>query len=356
MELKPAGKSGKVKAQIGETMLLSRYVAEARRAAKDAENSAQHAETVLINKQDKLVSGVNIKTINDQDVLGSGNIVISGNGSSIVIDSELSDTSVNAVQNRVITGAVREIERALNAPPPIGLGMTGATVGQVPVVKTVDANGVPTSYEPGAGGGGQEIEVSDTEPTNPSVDVWFQEQQQGTPVEVYTVPEIDSMRTQLESNLATIEPTSTVTQKTQYVKGDYLVYNGQLYKVTATTISQGVTLDPTPGSGNIEATSVFTDKLINSDAITTTHQINAVSSVTIGQIFFFNVDLKLTSDISAWTNFATLTGLELESSQYVFGRIGDTMTTFYVGVYGNIQTTMAAQSGKEIRISGTILI
>ena len=111
MELKPAGKSGKVKAQIGETMLLSRYVAEARRAAKDAENSAQHAETVLINKQDKLVSGVNIKTINDQDVLGSGNIVISGNGSSIAIDSELSDTSVNAVQNRVITGAVREIER-----------------------------------------------------------------------------------------------------------------------------------------------------------------------------------------------------------------------------------------------------
>ena len=83
MELKPAGKSGKVKAQIGETMLLSRYVAEARRAAKDAENSAQRAETVLINKQDKLVSGVNIKTINDQNVLGSGNIVISGNGSSI---------------------------------------------------------------------------------------------------------------------------------------------------------------------------------------------------------------------------------------------------------------------------------
>lgn len=56
-------------------------------------------------------------------------------------------------------------------------------------------------------------------------------------------------------SLATIEPTSTVTQKTQYVKGDYLVYNGQLYKVTATTITQGQTL--TPG-GNIEAVSATT--------------------------------------------------------------------------------------------------
>lgn len=43
---------------------------------------------------------------------------------------------------------------AQNSEAPIGLGMTGATAGQVPVVKTVDANGVPTSYEPGAGGGG----------------------------------------------------------------------------------------------------------------------------------------------------------------------------------------------------------
>lgn len=57
-------------------------------------------------------------------------------------------------------------------------------------------------------------------------------------------------------SLATIEPTSTVTQKTQYVQGEYLVYNGQLYKVRASTISQGETLDPTPGSGNIEAANI----------------------------------------------------------------------------------------------------
>lgn len=158
----------------------------------------------------------------------------------------------------------------------------------------------------------------------------------------------------LMGNLATVEYSNTASQL--YNHGDYLVYNGQLYKVTATTISQGVTLDPTPGSGNIEAASVFTNKLINSDAITTTHQINAVSSIKIGPVFFFNVDIKLTSNISMWVDFATLTGLKLESSQYVVGRLGDTMTTFYVGKGGNIQATMAGPSGKEIRISGSILI
>lgn len=42
---------------------------------------------------------------------------------------------------------------ALGGTPPINLGMTGASVGQVPVINTVDANGAPTSYRPGAGGG-----------------------------------------------------------------------------------------------------------------------------------------------------------------------------------------------------------
>lgn len=55
-----------------------------------------------------------------------------------------------ATQKRIAT-ALETL--AANSEAPIGLGMTGASVGQVPVVKTVDANGVPTSYEPGAGGG-----------------------------------------------------------------------------------------------------------------------------------------------------------------------------------------------------------
>ena len=87
-------------------------------------------------------------------------------------------------------------------------------------------------------------------------------------------------------SLATIEPTSTVTQKTQYVQGEYLVYNGQLYKVTASTITQGQTLDPTPGSGNIEAVKVG-DELTSLTASVSTNKIHNLyigeRSVTVPQ-------------------------------------------------------------------------
>lgn len=57
----------------------------------------------LAGKQERLMDGVNIKTINGQNVLGRGNIEIEGGGGgSITLDSEMSDTSTNAVQNKVI--------------------------------------------------------------------------------------------------------------------------------------------------------------------------------------------------------------------------------------------------------------
>lgn len=59
----------------------------------------------LASKQDTLVSGTNIKTINGQTLLGEGNIEIQGGGT-ITVDSELSTTSENPVQNKVITTAL----------------------------------------------------------------------------------------------------------------------------------------------------------------------------------------------------------------------------------------------------------
>lgn len=56
----------------------------------------------LATKQDSLISGHNIKTINGQDVLGQGDIAISGG----TVDSELNETSENPVQNKVITTAL----------------------------------------------------------------------------------------------------------------------------------------------------------------------------------------------------------------------------------------------------------
>ena len=61
--------------------------------------------TQLNSKQDTLVSGQNIKTINGQSVIGEGNIDITEGGT---IDSELSTDSENAVQNKVITNALND--------------------------------------------------------------------------------------------------------------------------------------------------------------------------------------------------------------------------------------------------------
>ena len=53
----------------------------------------------MAGKQDTLVSGTNIKTINGNSVLGAGDITIQAGGT---IDTAMSDTSENAVQNKVI--------------------------------------------------------------------------------------------------------------------------------------------------------------------------------------------------------------------------------------------------------------
>lgn len=59
--------------------------------------------TQLNSKQDTLVSGTNIKTVNGQSILGEGNIEISG---AITVDTALSETSENPVQNKIITAAL----------------------------------------------------------------------------------------------------------------------------------------------------------------------------------------------------------------------------------------------------------
>ena len=69
----------------------------------------------LASKQDKLVSGVSIKTINDQSLLGSGNISIES-GTSITVDSALSTTSENPVQNKVITNTLQTKANASDIP------------------------------------------------------------------------------------------------------------------------------------------------------------------------------------------------------------------------------------------------
>lgn len=77
-------------------------------------------------------------------------------GSSITVDSELSSTSENPVQNKAVTAA---LAGKITAP-------TTAAVGQIIKVKSVDGTGKPTEWEcadlPSGGGGGTYRLVSDT--------------------------------------------------------------------------------------------------------------------------------------------------------------------------------------------------
>ena len=78
----------------------------------NSKNASQ--DEAIQSKQDKLISGTNIKTINNQSLLGEGNISIEA-GSSITVDSELSTTSENPVQNKVITTKVNSLETSLGS-------------------------------------------------------------------------------------------------------------------------------------------------------------------------------------------------------------------------------------------------
>ena len=60
-------------------------------------------DTLLGEKQSTLVSGTNLKTINNESLLGEGNIDIQGGGGSITVDTSLDSGSTNAIANNAVT-------------------------------------------------------------------------------------------------------------------------------------------------------------------------------------------------------------------------------------------------------------
>lgn len=66
------------------------------------------------SKQDVLQSGSNIKTINGESILGEGDITIKGGSAGLTVDTAMSDTSTNAVQNKVITGYIGQVQQGID--------------------------------------------------------------------------------------------------------------------------------------------------------------------------------------------------------------------------------------------------
>lgn len=127
----------------GSTIVVDNYMSPI------SENPVQNKviTEALGTKQDTLQSGENIKTINGQSLLGEGDIQIQGGGV-VVVDSELSTTSENPVQNKVVTNALNgkqdtidnlsEIREGASAgasayqKPPTGIPSTDLADGVIP--------------------------------------------------------------------------------------------------------------------------------------------------------------------------------------------------------------------------------
>ena len=79
--------------------------------------SKEYVDNQLATKQDRLVSGTNIKTLTvdgvEKSLLGSGTIEVGTGGGSVEVDDELSTTSTNPVENRVITNELYNVRAEL---------------------------------------------------------------------------------------------------------------------------------------------------------------------------------------------------------------------------------------------------
>ena len=107
--------------------------------------------SALANKQDTLISGTNVKTINGQSILGSGNIPISGSGSSYD-DTELrgrvtaAEAEIDALQLLVTeTHLSSTISATATAATEYALTFSN-TYSAIPVVSSLVYNSSPTRY------------------------------------------------------------------------------------------------------------------------------------------------------------------------------------------------------------------
>ena len=68
-------------------------------ALKNNKDVVEVLNQSITNKQDKLISGTNIKTINGESILGSGNISISGGGGETKLSGKLNLTSIDEIKS-----------------------------------------------------------------------------------------------------------------------------------------------------------------------------------------------------------------------------------------------------------------
>lgn len=136
-------------ANYGEAKLSSSVSSTSTTEAATS-SAVREAYNLANGKQDALVSGTNIKTINGTSILGSGNINISGSGGSVTVDSALSSTSENPVQNKVINSALNNKANSSDIPTKVSdltndSGFISSYTETDPVFSASAAHGITSS-------------------------------------------------------------------------------------------------------------------------------------------------------------------------------------------------------------------
>ena len=141
------------KASSADLSTLSERVtsAEGTISSMQTDLSGKADASALANKQDKLISGTNVKTINGQSILGSGNLPISGSGSSYD-DTELrgrvtaAEAEIDALQLLATeTHLSSTISATASAATEYALTFNN-TYSAIPVVSSLVYNSSPTRY------------------------------------------------------------------------------------------------------------------------------------------------------------------------------------------------------------------
>lgn len=125
------------------------------------QNKVVNAE--LNKKQATLVSGTNIKTINNTSILGSGNISIP----TVTVDSEMSDTSTNPVQNKVVKAEIDS--KALNVTDTGSGNLSISSLGYSPVTtNSVYISDFTDTDTASVNGSGNDVSTQSTGSDSPS--------------------------------------------------------------------------------------------------------------------------------------------------------------------------------------------
>ena len=146
------------------------------------------------------------------------------------------------------------------------------------------------------------------------------------------------------TNIGLTKPAGTDQALISAINGNMDIIDTKMGAVGNTSVQSQIT------SLSDQIANLPTITLTGSNAITTSHTLVSASLVRVANIVVVNAAITLTSNVSAWSNFATINAsYKPANPTRGYGDKGSAIIPIYVGTAGNIQLISGgAQSGDGI--------